>query len=376
MSKILIIVWIIVTPALLYGADKRLSDAQKIQVQIQENKSKLMKKQQEKRTAERSLGALSRELRYTEMNLEKARRDLESSIVQERVARSNLAVIRRQFDESSRQFSGRVRSIYVNQQFGMIEFFFGSKELASILDSSYYFDRVMSRDSQLIHELKGKYSQINERQRQLEYQTSRIGQLRNDIRSRESELTVKAARQREYIASLQTQIQQIERQNSDLERSSMELTQAIRRNLGRGEGYFGSGSMIRPINTWISSYFGYRVHPIFKRRVHHNGIDFAATTGTRIRAAESGYVIVAGQGGAYRGYGKITVLDHGKRRADGKRLSTVYAHQSRILVKEGDYVKQGEDIGLVGSTGYSTGPHLHFEVREDGIAVNPLKYLQ
>ncbi|NDD66270.1 hypothetical protein EBZ35_01240 [bacterium] len=359
----------------LFATDRRLSDAQKIQVQLQANKNKLVQKQREKQSAERNLGALSRELRFTEMSLEKAKKDLERSIVQERMARANLSTIQRQFDASSRQFSHRVRSIYVTQHFGVIEFFFGTQELASMLDSSYYFDRLMSRDSQLIAQLKTRYAQINSQQRMLSTQTQRIGQLRNDIRSRESELTVKAARQREYIASLHTQIQQLERQNADLERSSNELTQAIRRNLGR-EGYFASGTMIRPVNSWVSSYFGYRMHPIFRRRIHHNGIDFAGATGTRIRAAESGYVIVAGQGGAYQGYGKITVLDHGKRRSDGKRISTVYAHQSRILVKEGQYVKQGEEIGLVGSTGYSTGPHLHFEVREDGIAVNPLKFLQ
>ncbi|NBV41410.1 M23 family metallopeptidase, partial [bacterium] len=122
--------------------------------------------------------------------------------------------------------------------------------------------------------------------------------------------------------------------------------------------------------------FGYRIHPIFRRRIHHNGIDFAAPAGYRIRAAETGYVIVAGEKREYHGYGKVTVIDHGARHSDGKRISTVYAHQSRVLAKEGELVKQGEEIGWVGSTGYTTGPHLHFEVREDGVPVDPMRYLR
>ena len=84
----------------------------------------------------------------------------------------------------------------------------------------------------------------------------------------------------------------------------------------------------------------------------------------------------SGRKSQYRGYGKVTVIDHGRRKSDGKRMSTVYAHQSRIMVREGDFVKKGEDIGLVGATGYATGPHLHFEVRMDGIPVNPLRFLK
>ena len=118
------------------------------------------------------------------------------------------------------------------------------------------------------------------------------------------------------------------------------------------------------------------MHPIFRRRIHHNGVDFGAPSGARIRAAESGYVIVAGEKSEYHGYGRITVIDHGRRKSDGKRISSVYAHQSRIFVKAGDLVKQGDEIGAVGSTGYATGPHLHFEVREDGVPVDPMRYLQ
>jgi murein DD-endopeptidase MepM/ murein hydrolase activator NlpD len=121
--------------------------------------------------------------------------------------------------------------------------------------------------------------------------------------------------------------------------------------------------------------FGVRFHPIFKRKIRHMGVDLASKSGVPIRAADAGVVIVAGEPPQYRGYGRIVIIDHGENKY-GQRVSSVYAHQSRIMVHEGQSVRQGEVIGLVGSTGYATGPHLHFEIRINGVPVNPLDYVQ
>ena len=83
-----------------------------------------------------------------------------------------------------------------------------------------------------------------------------------------------------------------------------------------------------------------------------------------------------GQQKKYKGYGKVTIISHGRRSSDRKLIASFYAHQSRILVKKGDIIKKGDTIGLVGSTGYATGPHLHFEIRVDGRPVDPLKYIK
>jgi murein DD-endopeptidase MepM/ murein hydrolase activator NlpD len=98
----------------------------------------------------------------------------------------------------------------------------------------------------------------------------------------------------------------------------------------------------------------------------HNGIDFGASAGTPIRAAADGVVVSAGPLG---GYGNATVIDH------GNGLATMYAHQSQIIVSAGQHVSRGQVIGYVGSTGFSTGPHLHFEVRVQGTPVDPMQYL-
>lgn len=127
---------------------------------------------------------------------------------------------------------------------------------------------------------------------------------------------------------------------------------------------------IRPINANPGSPFGMRFHPILKYWRMHNGTDFGAPTGTPLYAAKAGEVLKAGTNG---GYGKFVLIGHGN--LNGKYVTTGYAHQSRIVVKVGQWVERGQLIGYVGNTGLSTTPHLHLEVRLDGVAVNPMKYI-
>ncbi len=121
------------------------------------------------------------------------------------------------------------------------------------------------------------------------------------------------------------------------------------------------------INGWFSSNFGYRIDPFTGLQSFHEGIDFPATTGTDVVAAASGKVIAAGW---HPQYGKIVEIDH------GNGLVSVYAHTSQVFVNEGDLVMRGQRIALVGSTGRSTGPHLHFEVRLNGVPQNPARFVR
>lgn len=125
-------------------------------------------------------------------------------------------------------------------------------------------------------------------------------------------------------------------------------------------------TFIKPCRGRISSGFGYRIHPIFRRRMLHAGVDIAARYGSLVYAARSGRVKFAGWLG---GYGKLVVIDH----RDG--YETRYAHNSSILVRKGQWVRQGQPIARVGKSGVTTGTHLHFEIRRNGKPVNPLRYL-
>ena len=128
-----------------------------------------------------------------------------------------------------------------------------------------------------------------------------------------------------------------------------------------------TGPMLLPVHAaQITSGFGLRVDPFRHHSAFHSGIDFAAPRGTAVQAAGDGIVVLA----TFRkDYGNVVVIDHG----DG--CSTLYAHNDKLLVRNGDPVLAGEQIAVLGSTGRSTGPHLHFEVRQDGARVDPRQYL-
>jgi murein DD-endopeptidase MepM/ murein hydrolase activator NlpD len=165
------------------------------------------------------------------------------------------------------------------------------------------------------------------------------------------------------LAAAAADIAELERQESRLVEQSQTLASIINGNSGGGHG---TGALIWPVNGTVTSGFGYRIHPILGRRIFHTGIDIAASSGTPIWAADGGKIVYAAW---MDGYGNVVALDH------GGGISTLYAHQSSIAVSYGQTVTKGQVVGYVGSTGYSTGPHLHFEVRVNGNPVDPMGYL-
>ncbi len=159
------------------------------------------------------------------------------------------------------------------------------------------------------------------------------------------------------------------------EAASRELARTLREAAARAarnatRSVASVGQMLWPTDGVLTSRYGYRTHPIYGDRRLHAGIDIGAGNGTPIIAADGGTVVFAGSAG---GYGNLVLISHGTK--GGKDLATAYAHQSVLLVSDGQAVSRGQLIGRVGSTGNSTGNHLHFEVRLDGDPVDPLDYV-
>ena len=184
------------------------------------------------------------------------------------------------------------------------------------------------------------------------------------------------AQQQQALASAQAnedaynaKFAQLSEQKSNLAAEMQAVSDQIAADLARvvDTPSYGNGRFIYPVGKVpISSGFGYRTDPITGEQAFHSGVDFATPCGTPIRAGGAGQVLSAGPNG---GYGNATIINH------GAGLATLYGHQSSIVVSVGQVVEQGELIGYVGSTGKSTGCHLHFEVRVNGNPVNPLGYL-
>lgn len=169
---------------------------------------------------------------------------------------------------------------------------------------------------------------------------------------------------RSLLDQINSDIAAAEQQHDSLEADAERLKDEIAAL--QDTGGTNPGVLAWPVSGRLSSPYGYRIHPIYGTKRLHTGIDIAASNGTPIAASGSGKVILAK---VFGGYGNAVVIDH------GGGLTTLYAHQSRIAVSVGQAVGRGETIGYVGSTGNSTGPHLHFETAEFGNRVDPMKYL-
>ena len=168
--------------------------------------------------------------------------------------------------------------------------------------------------------------------------------------------------------ALQSQVNIYQRRYADevREQERLRRIEAENARLAHLNNFNGSFAWPVPASSRVTSPFGRRYHPITRRAEHHTGIDIGAPSGTRIIAAADGYVRFVGWSG---GYGNTVIIDH------GNGYSTLYAHNSRNRVTQGQRVNRGDHIADVGSTGMSTGPHLHFEIRRNNVAVNPASYL-
>ncbi len=197
----------------------------------------------------------------------------------------------------------------------------------------------------------------------LETAEEHLGSLQNELQQSSDALQEEYRRQRSLLASYDAEIEEIEVEIASLEKEQSSIKRLIAERVKVASA--APGSLVRPVPGVISSGFGPRVHPIYGYSLMHTGIDLDAGMGQKIVAAAAGTVFFAGVKG---GYGNSIMIDH------GGGMVTLYAHQSEFAVSDGQKVKAGQVIGYVGSTGVSTGPHLHFEVRFNGNPVNPAKY--
>lgn len=198
----------------------------------------------------------------------------------------------------------------------------------------------------------------------LEEDLARAEERRSAAAAAREDLSRELSRQEALLLQVNEEITDHEGQVKALEAESERLEREILLRLVR-EGR-APGRLAWPVDGVLTSPFGMRIHPVLGGRRMHNGIDLGLPTGSPIYAAANGKVILTGRRG---GYGRTVVVDH------GGGLSTLYAHQSSIAVSVGDEVLAGDVIGYIGCTGYCTGPHLHFEVRELGAPVDPMQYL-
>lgn len=267
----------------------------------------------------------------------------------------------------------RMRSLYMGERLSMLQMIMEANDLSTLLDRIYYKKQIMAQDKLMLDTLRQKIQELNSLKSELARQKSIIGQTIATIRVKNMEIQRSIAVDRALRDRYRNDAAFYERAENELLAESASITSQIRALTSRRsfrQVRNSTGSFIWPIGGAISSGFGTRYHPIHKRTKMHTGLDIAGPNGGAVKAADGGQVIWAGWKG---GYGKTIMINHGTK--NGRNLVTLYGHLSRISVSSGQSVSKGQVIGAEGSTGYSTGPHLHFEVRVNGAPVNPLGYL-
>lgn len=318
------------------------------------------------------IAGLQDDLAVAEANLEKQQAEYEE--------------IKAALEESQANMCTRIRSIYMNGDISYWEVIFNSSSIQDFLSSFIFCEQIMEQDKSNIAAVQANKRLAEEKLAELEETKAQIADIKSSKEAQEAEFAQQSAEKAEIVASLEEDEEYLEEQLAEMEKESANIEAEIQAYYaeqaakataeqessdGGGNstdtnittGAEGTGIMRWPVSVSgrISSNYGYRSSGM------HTGIDIACSYGTPVLAADSGTVILVKR--LTYSYGQYVVIDH------GGSVSTLYAHMSAIYVSTGQSVSKGQQVGAVGSTGNSTGNHLHFEVRINGKHVSPWGYV-
>lgn len=263
----------------------------------------------------------------------------------------------------------RLRAIHRWGRAGYVDVLLRSGDFATFVTRFDFLGRLVREDADLVRQTAEERRRWEALRDQLAQERAELEELGGKVEARRRAVAEEEARKRDLLARVQRERAAYERLAEELEEDSRRLEALLRQLAPARPGPPRAGLRLRAGLAWpargpLTSAFGLRRHPLFGIVRPHHGVDIAAPWGTPVRAAAAGTVVYAGWFG---GYGKLVVVDH------GGGIATLYGHLSSIAVSAGQPVAAGDLVGRVGSTGYSTGPHLHFEVRVDGRPVDPLR---
>ena len=382
--------------ALVFAASAAGQDpgAEKAQVdqRIAELQAEISAAKEQEGVLTSQLGAVVTELRAAQSAVEQAEGSLdllEAELASEQRRLQRLTALlgeqtrrlQRLQDEYRRAveiLEARVRAIYIEEQPDTLSVLVSATTFGDLIDSYEFVNRIGLQDQRIAGQVETAKKRAAEKRRATEHtqrlttatvsviaaRTDEARTVRNELASNRDTLAAAERLKQGALASSRNTREEYLQEVEALAAQSASLAAAIRDAQAvagsTGAGVPSASGFIWPVNGAVVSGYGMRWGRL------HEGIDIAASTGTPIWAAAAGTVIHAGWLG---GYGNLVVVDH------GNGLATAYAHASAILVGVGQQVAQGESVALVGSTGNSSGPHLHFEVRVNGVAVDPLLYL-
>ena len=354
--------------------DDQLAQIQKEKEQTKKQIEEVKKKEQDYlkqvNQVETQLLSSSDQLNTLNVSLADTKSDIDKTNIDLAVKENDLAEIGKELDAKETILNNRISAIYKNRGASFFEILFKSKSFIELLSKLKLMNLLADQDAGIIIEIKDRKSatlsvkqNIMELKKKQDDQKGNLEKLVTQAEQKKTEVTGILSQKNELLSNtradknalLAMQAQQTAKENE---------IQRILESLKYGSA--PNGRLMWPVAGRLVSGFGNRLHPILGYVRPHTGVDLAAPNGTPIVAADGGQVLQASYSG---GYGNSVLIYH------GGGFATFYGHMSGFAVSQGQMIKRGQVIGYVGATGLATGPHLHFEVRINGIAQNPLGYI-
>ncbi len=281
-----------------------------------------------------------------------------------------ILVYEQDITQKDEAFKAVLRSMDETSTVSYLDLLLSSESISELLANIETIQEITRYDMALINEMVRLKNEVEAAKAVIEEKKQNQEEARNIASQKQNTLEVKLKEKEQLTKQLENDIEKYTKVYEQARRDEEALKASLKGSLSSSSSSKYTGGAFcwpAPSYTRISSPYGYRIHPIFKTKKFHSGVDLAAPGGTNILAATDGTVKMAGWNG---GYGNCVVIDH------GGGISTLYGHASRLLVTKGQKVKRGEVIAKVGTTGNSTGNHLHFEVLINGKTTDPMAYIK
>lgn len=338
-----------------------------VQRKIQQYKHQIHLKEQEKRTALGQLAVVQDKLDTAQEKLTDNKMKLLDAQAVLAITTKRLEVTKRQLVRRQALLKTRIVDIYEGDNLNYLDVVLGSTNMWTFLSRAYYLQQILHADTTLITQVRNLKASIESDKALQTRKVAQIGSLQTQLVANRDEVASAASAE-------QTQINRIERSKTLMEKALDEMQQeenSIEDQIRRSEHTVVGqrmlnlpfhGNFMFPVRGRTTCPFGYRYHPITGRYELHTGCDISVPVGTPVHAAADGVVSRACYN---RAYGYMVVIQH------NGGYSTLYGHNSRLLVSAGQQVKQGQVIAKSGSTGWSTGPHCHYQLMKNGTPINP-----